>query len=120
MIGKSFYAKCRVLEPGAHQHRVAPVIEQPAVEQPPPVDLPAAGAELKPVREGQASSSSGPAAAPLPAPGGQAVPGPREILGPQSSVEELRNRLRELKKLGVVDAVIHGTKAQLHERLVKV
>ena len=49
----------------------------------------------------------------------QAEP-PREILGPQSSVETLRARLKELRKLGVVDAAIYGTKKQLWERLVSV
>ncbi|CAK0836500.1 unnamed protein product, partial [Prorocentrum cordatum] len=83
MAGKTFYARCRVLEAGAHRHRVAPVIDQAAHEQ-------------------------------EPAPGQ-----PREILGSQSSVEALRARLKELRRLGIIDAAIYGTKRQLWERLVK-
>eukprot|EP00959_Pyramimonas_sp_CCMP1952_P265527 5551878-Pyramimonas_sp.AAC.1 len=81
MIGKSFYARCRVLEAGAHRHRVAPVIDQAAHEQEP--------APGPPPEPQVAPAPPEPQAAPAP-PEPQAVPAPppqagqpREILGSQ-------------------------------------
>ena len=109
MIGKSFYAKCRVLGPRADHQRVASVTDQTA----------AAAAMIssmsEPMQQGQASSSSG--YAPRVASVDQQRS--RPILGPQSSVQTLRRRLKELKSLGVDEATIYGTKDQLYERLVR-
>jgi hypothetical protein len=41
------------------------------------------------------------------------------VLGRNSPVEALRTRLKELRKLGISDAAIYGTKQQLRERLLK-
>ena len=41
------------------------------------------------------------------------------MLGQNSPVEALRTRLKELRKQGILDAAIYGTKQVLWERLVK-
>ena len=42
----------------------------------------------------------------------------RAILGQTSGVDALRGRLKELRRLGVTEAAVYGTKQQLWERLV--
>ena len=111
MIGKSFYAKCRVLDAGVRVHRVAPVVEAP-------VQLAAQQAPAEPVAAPVPQQPQElPEAAVVAMPPGQDPP--RAVLGHNSPVDALRQRLKQLRALGVQDAAIYGTKQQLWERLVK-
>ena len=94
MIGKSFYAKCRVLGTGHGVQRVAPVTEQPVVSRTDP-DTSGSQATRSPASD------------------------LKPILSQDCHIEVLRTRLKELKRLGIVDAAIYGTKQILWERLVK-
>ena len=67
-----------------------------------------------------------PAGAPQPAPegappqaGGGEAEGPPAVLGRDSPVAALRARLKVLRREGILDAAIYGTKQQLWERLVR-
>ena len=91
--------------------RVAPVVEAPvqlAAQQAPAEPVAA------PVPQQPQELPEEPAAAPPP---GQDPP--RAVLGHNSPVDALRQRLKQLRALGVQDAAIYGTKQQLWERLVK-
>ena len=101
MIGKSFYAKCRVLMPGSKVKRMAPVTEmqEKTIVQAEEV-----------IEEDSGARGSGDVVQENPA---------RAILGQTSAVDALRGRLKELRRLGVTEAAVYGTKQELWERLVK-
>ena len=125
MIGRSFYARARVVEPGCSKHLRVGVVDDAAV-----------GAESSsPQSQASGSGLADAVRAEVPIAGAtdsgaQALseaqqadaPGsfkPRPMLSSSSQVAALRSRLVELKRQGIADAAIYGTKADLWQRLVQ-